>query len=820
MRRLLVVFALLCLALAPGCGGGSDDPISPATNPVEGATLSVGQVASLDRVDVLGLPAPTGAARAATEYTVAFDTEGAEELTLILDQDAESWFFLAPLHPVTPNQGGTLDVRIRLGSDESPPQTLMVEALPAAPGAFAAMVVKMHEHLDLVASLSGTSLAELKTTAATDVAEELRPLKLAQSYLDSDLDPHDLTDLAANGDGFLDAREADLLDRMFGYCDFEQYLQLQIDELQAQQGLAPLPWSRGEAGRRACIDVSPAITTAPELAQAMIRSRVAEIGADPDSQAGRILDAGGTMLTGAGFVPGFGRVAAVGGVALSAASASMGLIAGVNPSYFTRLEVTVDKTQFNEDSTEKATWDKVWVTAAATGWSADRFVTTSVISLLGGVLSDYEVAKIADSDVLRDVATVGLGAAAGAFFDDTGIIEFCPEEWRIDISSPLYCTAAALNHRFDVDIPAKTATPSDVGPDQLRVAAQAAQFGGREIHVDVPMEVKQIAVVGVPEEVPVELPGQDIPITAEISNADLTTLRWVPEKGAWNDGNLGTDTNDGGTRTLATPTSLNDYPFFVRIESLSRGGLRESGEPPRIGYVKVVLDAAQVVIDPQYVCISPGQSQQFTAEVTGIENYTVVWSVIEGYGSIDQNGLYQSLSGGTSNAVIEARLQENEVVFDTADLDAANCNCSMEAKITGDYTWDRDSSQAAYTIGDFGDLFYQFFFGFDVSGPPLISATFGLYGDQPSPRPGDTGSWKAGFTFATAAESWTSIWDDPKVLLPGVTITITELTETYMVGSLTGNAFQLNANGEIASIVGVDVKFRAGYWDGGAWPCN
>ena len=65
-----------------------------------------------------------------------------------------------------------------------------------------------------------------------------------------------------------------------------------------------------------------------------------------------------------------------------------------------------------------------------------------------------------------------------------------------------------------------------------------------------------------------------------------------------------------------------------------------------------------------------------------------------------------------------------------------------------------------------------------------------------------------------------SIWDNPKVPLPGVTMKVTEASETHMVGTFTGNAFQLNEDGEISSIVGVDVKFRAGRWDGGRWPCE
>lgn len=819
-ERLSAVFLLLLLAF--GCSGGSEGPTTPATDSVEGATLAVSRVTSLERVPVLGLPLPrAGAARAAAPYDVVLRVAGLDDIEFGLELDVDGWFFLAPLHPATPNEGGELEVLLRSSSQESAALPLRVDPLPAAPGAFAAVVAKLREHFELMAAQWGTSLAELKATAVDELDPGMLPLKLSQSYLDSDLDPHDLTDLAANLDGFLDAEAMGILDRMFGYCDFESLLQEQIDALAAQPESAILPLVDGpDMGRRLCIDRGPEIGSAPELSQAMIRSAVGAIGADPQSAPGRILSAGGTYLAGVSVIPGAGLPAAVGSIALAEFSAVAGAFAGLNPSYFVSIESQVEPREFDEDTLEHATWSNVWVVAASTGWSADAILANVVVNLVGGGLSEAGAAKILGSDLARDVTSIGVGLGAAEVFGETDLIEFCPRQWRIDISSPLYCTATAVNRRFDVDVAGQTAEPSEPGVDQLRVAAQAPQFGGRTIHEDHAMLVRQIQVVMTPDEIVVETPGQDIAVTAEIHNAQVTSLRWTPEKGAWNDGVLGSDTSDGRTRTLTTPTAPEDYPFEIRVESLSRQGMRESGIPARIGYATVRTNAARVVVEPPYVCITPGETQQFEASVTGARDSTVVWSVTEGYGSIDQNGLYRSLAGGTSNAVIEARLQENTEVYGTARLDASACNCTLDVKITGDAVWNATSSQAAYLVADFGELFYQFFFDIGSGGPPGIAASLGGFEDEPAPEPGDTGSWKAGFTFYTAGESWISIWDDPDIPLPGVTLTITELTATTMVGTFSGNAFQLNENGEISSIVGVDVSFRAGHWDGGGWPCE
>jgi hypothetical protein len=551
----------------------------------------------------------------------------------------------------------------------------------------------------------------------------------------------------------------------------------------------------------------------------MTRSAVAQFGADPASDAGQILAKGGLALAGLGIAPGLGVPAGVAGAVVAAVQGAAGSVAGLLPSTFVLLNCEVDKKEFNEDSRDVATYSRVTVRAASSGWSADQAVSGVVTSLLGAYLSSTDKLKIQDSEVLRDIGAAGLGLGAADVFEDTGLIEFCPQEWNVDISSPVYCTAAAIARRFDVNVETQKVTPKEAGQDQLRVAAQSAKFGGREVHKDVPMEVLRIQVDVTPAEVVVMDPGSNVEITAAIRHADLTTLRWTAAWGNWEDG-LGDETNDGRTRLLRTPATESAYPFLVSVESLTRYGARATGEPPRVGFATVRLGRPSVRIEPPYACIQPGQTQQFTAHVAGAEDSTVVWSVVEGYGTIDQNGLYRSLSAGTSNAVIEARLQADENVTGQARVDAAGCNCAVTVAISGDAVWNAAGSQAAYTVAAFDDLFYQFFFILGDGDYPTITAFLGYEDDKPSPRPGDTGQWKVSFSYVTAAESWSSIWDSEQVPLPGVTLTIDELTDTGMVGRFSGNAFQLGEDGAPSSVIAVDVPFRAGYWDGGAWPCE
>ncbi|MFO7610450.1 MAG: hypothetical protein R6X35_14890 [Candidatus Krumholzibacteriia bacterium] len=830
LRAFLLLLSALpfVLLLLHGCGSDSAAP-DQTGGTVRDATLAVGSSVSFGRVGVAGLPAPQEEAKA-QDFRVIIETAGAETFSFPLDHDAEGWFFPAPLHPVTPNDGGALLVRIGDGTDESAPQDLTVGALPPAPGAFASLVATMREHLEQRAVWAGTSIAELQATPAGELAPLLLPLKVAQAYLDDPGDPRDLTDLAGGADGFLDDQDAELLDRVFGYFALESLLRLEIDGFAAvdtteDEGAGPTLLGAGPAeaagatAGKACISARWEISTAYQLSKAMIRSAVAQFGADPASDAGQILSKGGLAMATLGVAPGLGVPAGVAGAVLASVQGSVGAVAGLLPSYFVLLECEVDKQEFNEDSREVATYSNVWVRAASTGWSADQAVSGVVTSLLGSYLSSTDKLKIMDSEVLRDIGAAGVGLGAAEVFEDTGLIEFCSEDWDIDISSPVYSTAAAIARRFDVDIEAQTATPREAGQDQLQVAAQSAKFGGRQIHQDVPMEVLRIQVDVTPPDIYVMDPGSDVDITTAIRHADLTTLRWTTAHGTWQDG-LGSDTNDGGTRPLRTPEAASAYPFLVSVESLTRYGARASGLPPRVGSATIRLGQPTVRVEPEYACIQPGETQQFTAKVTGVQDSTVVWDVIEGYGTIDQNGLYTSFNEGTSNAVIEARLAAIDTVAGQAELDAAACNCAVTIAITGDAVWNSSGSQAAYTVSYFDDYFYQFWFDIGSDDFPGITANLGFHDDKPSPVPGDTGQWKVSFGFVTANESWASVWDEENVPLPGVTLTITELTETTMIGRFTGNAFQLDVDGTPTSIIGVDVDIRAAYWDGGGWPCE
>lgn len=807
-------------ALLLGCGGDSSDPTEPSAPEVEGATLALTEAASFDRVAVLGLDPPEPAKLQIGDYRVQVSADGGESFEQILDYDEDGWFFRAPLHPVNPFDFGTVQVRITDGERSSDAHDLDVQALPSSPGSFASLVATIEEYLELRAGWAGTTLADLKALPAVQASPGVLPLKLGQEFLDSENDPNDLKDLVANADEFLSPQEADLLDRIFGAFELESLVRADIE---AGAGLGELPAlpAGARAAGKVCFNGGPEdIDSAPLLSIYMTRSAVASFGADPNSEAGRTLEFGATVLTGASVLPGYaGKVAGVGCVAIAAVQGLTQAAAGLLPSYFESIEFDVDKTEFNEDSEEFATYDNVKVVAASTGWVADKSVVNIAVNAMWTYTSLANKLQIEGSGLAANVGFLGLGVGANDLFEDTDILEFCPQTWEVDISSPQYCTAAALNHRFDVDIPNKKVTPKEYGVDTLEVAAQSTQFGNREISDTVQMEVLAIKVEVTPQEKNVETPGETINIAATIENADLTTLRWTAEEGTWEDG-LSDETNSGGTRPLKTPTNPEAYPFRVTVESISDKGARASGEPVRDDFMVVRYQGA-IRIEPPFACISPGETQQFEAIVVGQDDYTVEWSLGEySYGSIDQNGLYTSLPSGTSSAEIIAKLVGIEDAEAKAQVEVGPCNCSLKIDISGASSWQRESAQAAYQVVNFGAVIYQFWLNFDATEDyPAIQASLVETEEQPAPQIGDTDrNFPVSFVYTNGVESWTAGQEDE---LAGVTLHIDSLTESEMVGRMNGTAV-IRDGDDVVSTVIVDVTFKAGYWGGigTTFPCN
>jgi hypothetical protein len=827
MRAALWTFLALFLVFGLNSCGGDSAPTQPSGSPLDGVTLSVDTVEALGKVYLLGLAAAERAAQGAAgsavtpaakrsaheDLEVRFLVDGVEPVTAFVEEDESGHFFRAVLHPVTPNEGGSVRVYVTDGTHASPEFAMQLEPLPAAPGAFQRLIESLRAIVEQRATWAGTSFEELAGLSFVEVPDAHLPLKVAQSYLDG-AGPNDLTSLIDNAEGFLTADERELLDRMFGHARLDLVVQADIEEFEAGARSGPPEWSAApdHLGKRACIDAGPEISTAQGLVDAMVMAALGDAALDPNG-AGRYLEAVATLFTGLGTVPGPGKVFSVAGVGIAVWQAATSAVRGTYPNQLTALQYDLDKSELFEDDDVPARWSNVMLTARSSGWVADRSVVNVVISAVGAYVSVAHSTEIAELDALRDVGVAGLNAELQSHLDDNeGLIEFCPQTWTVKIDDPDFSTAAVAEGRFSVNRDAQTLEPLEVGTDVLQIATVPGLFAGQNIQRDTPIQTKPILVVVEPAVIRVEEPGEVVQITARIRDAEVTSLYWAAQHGTWQDG-IGDDTNDGTTRPLETPTQANLYPFRVEVESTSQQGLRASGEPRRYDFTEIRLQTAEIRIAPRDTCIQPGDTVQFRASVVGLEDYEVVWTRGEGYGSIDQNGLYRSVAGGTSNAEISAHIAGMEEISDTTGVDARACNCFYQANL-GIASF--GGSDVAYLASFFGAWNYQFFF--DIGSDPEFGIGLSITDTEtaPAPVPGDTGTYEVNFVFINGNSSWSAASGDDDA---GVLLYLEEFTETFMQGRLSGTAVQRNEQGDVISLIPVDVVFRAGNWVEG-WPCE
>jgi len=805
-RYFLLLFVLL---IPTGCGDDSG-PVEPAGNPLDNVTLSTDSASSLGIVRLQGLPS----AKDMAPFVVHLLLDEGDPVVIQIDSDAEGPFFRAPFHPAQPNTGGTIELQVTDGSNTGPEMTLDLAALPEAPGAFARVVQALKSHIEQRAEWAGSSFSALQGMAFEAAPPELLSLKIAQSYVESGNDDVDLVSLVANEAGFLNATERELLDRIFGYAPLDELVQDEIDAFDQLKANSASPALKGEK-RDGCINASPDISTAQQLSDAMLMGALGDAATNPDGPAGRTLAALGVTLSAGGVIPGYGTAFSVAGAGLAVWQASGEYLGGVYPSNLTNLEFAIDRTEFPEDETGFAQWSNVMVTATSDGWTADASLANTAISALGLYLGAAQKLAIAGNHFLRDVTVTGVNMALGEFLgtQDGGIVEFCADQWVIDITDLPYSTAQVLDRKFDVDTATRQVRPTEVGADVLRVAAQASEFAGRTVQTDVALNTRVIIVSATPEDIFVQTLGEVVNIAATIQNAETETLLWTAQQGSWQDG-IGDDTNGPMTRPLKTPTSEGAYPFLVTVESTSQGGLRASGEPPRLDIVTVRYQAGEVIVTAEKECVPNSQTGTFSATVVGIDDQSVVWTLEDPdtglpstAGNINSAGVYSAPTSGSGTVMVVATSAVNSNIRGQVIISYGGCICYYDLTITGEGNWVGDF--VTHDFGQFAPLFMM-----TLGDLANSEEGSGMVQGFPGPSEGATGTFDAGLTFIEGVTGWgtdegTDGW---------ATLTITENTTSVLVGSMTGTVVAVRGEEEVRR--SFTLQFRSAQVNLGETPCQ
>jgi hypothetical protein len=790
MRTIYSVTALILLGACAlvGCGGSDDftDPTPPGS--LDAAVLATTAGVPGARIGIEGLPS----AKTYANYAVVFlGPDGTDLFTMPVEApDGDLPWFLAPFHPSSPATGGGIRLRIVAGNTRSPELSLDLGGLPEAPGRFQQFVDRLRSHIDQRAVAAGTSFDQLAAQDAEDVQMRLLPLKFAQLFVDDPGHPHSLARIADGTSAYLDATQRDMLDRLFAYSNIDSLVQADIDHMGDPLPPVLLAYGEGTAGdlaKRSCVEAGPIISSAPQLAEAMRSAYAAQVAIDPNAATGQILAATGLALGAAAFVPALSPVAAVAGAGLYAYQTARDFTANTHPSEFVSLDFQLDRAWLPEDETGFAQWYDVYAVAKSNGWVADKAIFDAVMQLVGARLGATQAGRIRDSEFLRDAALADVGMSVGFFLDGqpSGVVEFCSQQWRIDITDLPYSEGRAVVGRVSTS-GFREIRPVMVGEDVIKVRAVPSQFGYRHIEGEQSIEVRAILVVATPEVVYVQNAGDLVAITTTIENANDERLYWDNQQGIWDDG-IAQATNGPGTRPLLTPVDEGLYPFLVTVESLSRDGLRADNNPPRVDVVTVRLQQARVLVDPGYACVLNGETRAFSATVEGLQNTAVTWSLVPVepggpvIGSLDASGLYTAPGFGSGTVLVKATSVEDPTVYGLAAVDAGVCRCSWTLTVDVDGSWLGDAATHAYA-SDWG--IFQIQFDGDGYGGSCVVLAGG-------PDAGVTGSWPCTFTFITESRAWSA---GDASLGTSATLTVFE-HDAQMVSEVSGVAASI-ANGE------------------------
>lgn len=682
MRR-IASFVSVVLATAACSGGGDSTTDTTATTVIAvdgdrtalppepaqlaGVTLSARTAGQLDRVGLDGLEDDVDV----EELEVRLTIDSGERVAFPVYRDDEQAYIVAPLHPLTPVAGGSVELRLSDGTDESAALTLELDGLPVAPGAWDDFVAALIFEVDQRAVRSGSSFEQLQALSFENVAPELIVLKLVQDRIDNGTD-EDLESFASTASTDDDRQFLDAI-----IARVEPTSLVRSDPIDGPDGFArpngfarpaavapsgPTSSRRQPAQIGACVNGGPAVGSPQALAEALAIGTSAVL--KPGDPAQKVLDDIAMVTTAGSLIPGIGTLIGGIGAGFGAIELLRNFDAGTYPSRLTSLDASVSRDVFAEDFTEPGTWNDVMVVAESTGYQLDIDLTRT---LADAVRADGRT-KNFKRELLEAVAKAGITSAGIAFLEGSGdaLVNYCPQSWMVNITGEPYSTGRAVLGRFTVDSSLRSYVPKDVIFDTLRIQSNGEVFSGQNVSKTFDVDVKPIVVTVNPTEVYVDDPGQMIDIEARIANAELEALFWDAQQGEWADG-LGASTNGPMVRPLQTPGDPDAYPFLVVVESLSRYGLREDGDPPRVGIV--IVNLAKFIVTPSPGSVSINTTLQFAAASRTDPPVEVRWTATGGtidpssglYVAGDQPGTFQVTATSVANSAVSVTVVVNVV---------------------------------------------------------------------------------------------------------------------------------------------------------------
>jgi hypothetical protein len=724
-------------------------------------------------------------------------------------------FILAPIHPITPIEGGNLSVIFKNANNKAicDPVILTIKALPKADNyvqeisnALLTLIEQRMAYLGYDSNLIKGDLANLPA--------ELVPFAISYNLLNNAQNDQSLLPFLKNDklyfEGNMDKKSSidlanSLLSR-FGMLDIIK------DDIASFSDRLARKSSEKTIHRTSCEGLN-----ALEVGRQMRVAADAALYLDPTSVKGKKLQqaADASMLS--GLVGTLGTTSTVAGLTLFIYKTVYEGVYNTYFSKFTDFDFQISPTEFLEETAcNPIPYTDVKASVSTNGWETDKNLWETVFQIAGLLATKVNGGDVFDVSTMIASKQLDNLSSEGHFDGNKFTIEANACE-NIPFDDNLFIYGKITGDAFSVDPANRRVIPEKAGKVDLEVGIRSASFGGNTISKTVSLETKPIQIAWEPNGIIRVKPGSEIDLKAKLYAAYGKGTKEIYDKGALKKGTFqetGVPYEGIWNYTLKTPkTVAGNYPFTITVEHASKECLRgKSDAPPRNSVILIEAGLTVEVYSLESGCLEAGQSRDFDADVSG-DNKNVTWTSFSESGSsvpISTSGLFKAPSQAGTYYIVGTS-EADATVADTLSIDIGNCECNWDFS-GGGLAWAGNGSTFSrvvvpdYIVISLTGEMSIFSFNLKAANLPAIGQTKLIELSQGSK------DWILSGVQNVISVNSPSEEDADGNPAPGPTEIKLEITNngTSLIGKITGTAVKTDFENKSQSIIQITLNFRAG----------
>lgn len=773
---------------------------SNSSGPEESGYAACGDVAfetlsaqSLDEVPVGRLPSSFQEPYAARIIGDGGETEG--YAPVVVDESGDA-YLVVPVHPVTPLDGGPVQLALTDSTQECAPIHFDVEPLPAADGEVGAVADLLETLVDQQAVLLGTTTDAILATDPDQLPQVYYPLAVLVNALENPDNPYSLASVLDGSSPWSDDGGIALAERLLAKAGVRDALEAAPAAVESVGGP-----SRVEDPNVECV---PEYIGADAGRLDACMELAFELTAAATGATGQILNDLSNLFAVAGLIPnpGVEITAAIAGLAVFIVQTHRARLAAFLPSSLVGLDVDFGQTEYLEDEVGPGGITKADMTATNDEWDMGKEVIEGVLQVagFGRTLEKFGGVKALNDIGVFIVSSGLIPALLGEETLDTFVIDpvtFGPvhvisEEWS-DISVVQGTAITFTSHTiYDLE---------EAGSATILIHTKDGAFGRQRLEKTQVVTIGQLDLDIDPEEIIVE-PGELVFFKVTVTDAAYPeAVDFVDGLTLQGDASIAYDGEGTNTHTVSYTAPLapnSDEPDVISVRHTSTFGARGGDAPPRTATAVVRFGGVTITTAP--TCVPLGSEPiQIDADVAGgIANPDLVWSASAG--EISETGLFTP-PAEAQVVTITVSLANKPGIKDSIDLPVGLCSCSATMTLDGSLLETR--SLLFYLSSDLTGV-QSFAWDGNVG-----SATFGFgtdfYNSDVVPI-GATGSFD-GLVLGSAEGNTFRNPDDPDApSIPPLSVSLIENTGSEFGGTVEGNVSLETSSG--TSVVPLSFQFH------------